>query len=369
MSVSCNEFVLLPASVKTSAGTKWGYINGRGKFVIAPQFDRANDFQRNGLAIVESNGRSGVIDETGLFVAAPIYYFIEPFSEGRAIAGVSGGKMRVIDERGRVRTKAFPFIMSYRENRAVFYKKEGEKSFTFGFLDHEGRVVIKPQYLFAHHFSAGKALVKFRDKSHALIGLNGEILQTFSFQKMGKLSEGLLSFSINDQGLTGYINESGKIVISPAFFSGKPFFQGRAVVTMKKSNGLKSGLIDREGDFIIPPEFDEIIMLGEKRAALGKAKDLSNNGKGAVYAIADSENGRIFTDFIYDRVHRFQGEFSSVTKGIYSFFIKKNGVPAANLPLIHGKGELIIIGNVIQAKMDERNSYYDLKGNLIYNER
>ena len=118
----CSEVILFPASIKTMAGTKWGFINEKGEFVITPQFDKANQFQKNGLAIVEVNERAGVIDETGCYVVHPIYQFIEPFSEGLAVAGEIGGMMRAIDEMGRVRTKAYSLIRSYR-NRGQFFGK------------------------------------------------------------------------------------------------------------------------------------------------------------------------------------------------------------------------------------------------------
>ncbi|MBB6444001.1 WG repeat-containing protein [Bacillus benzoevorans] len=238
----------------------------------------------------------------------------------------------------------------------------------WGFINEKGQFVIQPQYINAYNFTFGKALVQFWDQSYALIGLNGKILQTYPFQEMGEPSEGLLSFTKNDQDLTGYVNESGMVVISPAFTSGSEFFQGRAVVGVEKNIRDRQGLIDKTGAFIIPPEYDQIILLGENRAAVGKVLDSDNLFKGPVYAIADTESGRIFTDFIYDHVHRFQGEFSSVTKGVYSFFIKKNGVPAASLPIIHGIGELKISGNVVKAEMDGKHSYYDLQGNPINNE-
>lgn len=364
----CSDVILFPASIKTIAGTKWGFINEKGEFVITPQFDRANQFQKNGLAIVEVNERAGVIDETGCYVVKPIYQFIEPFSEGLAVAGETGGMMRAIDELGRVRTKAYSLIRSYREKRAVFWERKNRNGVNVGYLDHEGRVVIQPQYMNASDFTSGKTLVQFGDKTHALIGWKGEILQTYPFQRMGELSEGLLSFVKNDQGLTGYVNEAGMVVISPAFSNGSPFYQGRAVVTVASSIHQKSGLINNTGVFIIPPEYDEIILLGENRAAVGKAHNPGDIFKGVVYAIADTESGRFFTDFIYDHVAHFQGEFSSVTKGLYSFFIKKNGVPAASLPMIAGPGSLKLEGNVVIALIDGRISYYDRNGNLIHGE-
>ena len=177
---------------------------------------------------------------------------------------------------------------------AIFWEREDRNGINVGYLDHKGRVVIPPQYMNASDFTSGKALVKREDQSYALIGWNGEILQTYPFQRMGELSEGLFSFVKNDQGLTGYVNESGMVVISPAFSSGSPFYQERAVVSVVKNNRHQSGLIDKKGAFIIPPEYDEIIMLGENRAAVGKAYDPSNIFKGVLYAIADTEKWAFF---------------------------------------------------------------------------
>ena len=59
---------LFPVSVKEAGGSKWGYINAKGKFVLKPIYDHAGDFQDNGLAIVRLQGLSGVIDVSGYFI-------------------------------------------------------------------------------------------------------------------------------------------------------------------------------------------------------------------------------------------------------------------------------------------------------------
>mgnify|MGYP001788443694 CR=1 FL=1 len=72
---------LYPAALKTVTGTKWGYINKDGAFIIKPQYDSAMDFQDNGLAIVEKGNLYGVIDRYGRFIVPLKYSTITQFSE------------------------------------------------------------------------------------------------------------------------------------------------------------------------------------------------------------------------------------------------------------------------------------------------
>ena len=358
---------LFPASIKTIAGTQWGYINNRGKFVISPQYEDANEFQKNGLAIVWINGHAGMIDETDRFVIKPIYSLIHPFSEGLAVVYEEGQGYKVFDKTGKILTdKAYPFISSFQEHRAVFQDRSDGSESLYGYLDSSGKIVISPKYEFANDFHDGKALVKLKDRTFALIGLNGEQLQTYPFEEMGMLSEGLLSFKKNYQDKAGYVNESGKIVLPPRYSSAMPFQNERAVVAIAENNNDQYGLIDKTGAFVIPPKYNNIILLGENRASVGKAIDQEKPYIGSVFAIADTTTGRILTDFIYDSVDVFDGEYSSVTKGLNSFFINRNGTRALNLPIINGVGQLSLEGDLIVAFVDGRYSYYDRNGHLVW---
>ncbi|NLZ99754.1 MAG: WG repeat-containing protein, partial [Clostridiaceae bacterium] len=62
---------LAAVKIRDSGSGKWGYIDETGAFVIEPQFDSAQSFLDNGLALVEVDGKWGYIDETGAFVIEP----------------------------------------------------------------------------------------------------------------------------------------------------------------------------------------------------------------------------------------------------------------------------------------------------------
>ncbi|PLS14832.1 hypothetical protein CVD28_25240 [Bacillus sp. M6-12] len=357
---------LFPASVKTAAGTKWGFINDRGQFVLPPQYENAGEFQKNGLAIVQSAGRSGLIDQTGHFVVKPQYSSISPFSEERAVVLENGQGFKVIDETGNVLTdKAYSFISSYKEQRAVFQESIEDK-ILYGYLDLSGKVAIPAQYQSANDFTGGKALVKFKDPLYALISLIGEQQQTFPYEQMGGLSEGLISFKKTYQDKAGYVNESGEIVIPPQFTFALPFQDGRAVVNISEDYSNQYGLIDKTGSFVIQPKYNDINLLGGNRIAAGIAIVQDKPYLGSVFAISDTVTGQFLTDFVYDSVNDFQGDYSSVTKGLKTFFINKSGKPATGFPILSGIGMLSLEGNLIKAFVDQRLSYYDRYGRIVW---
>nr|WP_263327010.1 WG repeat-containing protein [Neobacillus sp. Marseille-Q6967] len=360
---------LFPASYKTLNGIKWGFINNRGQFVIYPQYEDVSEFQMNGLAIVWLQGHVGIIDQHGRFVVPPIYNSIYPFSEGHSIVYEEDKGYKVIDETGKIltgQTYSFTYFGDFHEHRLVFQDFVNRKEFLYGYLDSNGEIVIPAQFKYAHDFQDGQAIVGLKDGTSALIGLNGERLRIYPYEQMGDLSEGLISFRKTDQDKSGYVNEEGKVVIPPGYSSAMPFENGRAIVNTSENYKNQYGLIDKTGAFIIPPKYDDINLIGENRASVAKAIDPEYPHTGSVFAIADTTTGNFLTDFIYDSVSDYQGEYGSVTKDVKTFFINKKGTRAQNLPIFNGTGSVSLKGDLIQAIVDERYSYYDLNGNLVW---
>ena len=114
----------LAAAVK---GSKVGFIDRTGKFVIEPQFDSVQDFSE-GLASVMAAGKGGYIDRTGKYV-------IEPKFKG--------------------------MTHSFSEGLAAVYG-ETEK---FGFIDRTGEFVIEPKFSLVQGFRNGLARVSIMTRS------------------------------------------------------------------------------------------------------------------------------------------------------------------------------------------------------------
>jgi hypothetical protein len=355
---------LFPASVKTADGVKWGYIDSKGTMVLPPQYDYAFDFQENGLAVVQVGERNGLINTSGAYVVKPVYQSISSFSEGRAIVMDDQGS-KVMNEAGRIIThKAYGYIAPYKNGRAVFSIQVGDSS-KYGYLDLQGNEVIAAKYLQANDFANGKAVVQEKDNEFALIGLDGGQLAVFPYAYVGQPGDGLLPFQKEPQGKYGYIDEKGNVVIQPAYTNAWAFQDERAIVVTSTDNDWIYGLIDKQGNFVIKPSYNSIQTLGEQRLALGKAIDPKQPYIGSLYAIADL-NGQQLSGFRYNDVQEYNKGLASVHDRRQTYFIDRSGKPAPGYPKVDGTGVLTWQNPLIQANVDQRLSYLDRAGNVIW---
>lgn len=356
---------LFPASLKTTKGTKWGYINNKGNFIIKPRYDFAQDFQRNGLAIVSVKSQSGIINTSGEFVVKPKYNSISSFSEGRAIVITKQG-FQVINEKGQKLTKkAYHFISSYKNGRAIFSGTDSKNTYRYGYLDRSGDEVIPLTYLSASDFQNGRAVVQLKENEFALIDPRGKITEKYLHPFVGHYGEGLLAFQQEKEGFYGYMNEKGKVVIPPKFKNVQAFHDGVAIVNDSKDYLYYYGLINKKGEYIFKPEYHDIHLLGENRLAVGQAINKEKPYLGLTYAIADY-HGQFLTEFIYDHVLPFDKGYASVATNEETFFIDKNGKKAHHLPVIKGSGSMFLEGSVIKAVVNMRTYYLDKLGHIIW---
>ncbi len=356
---------LYVASIKTINGVKWGYINSSGELIIKPVYSQAYDFGDNQLAIVTSRELSGIINTSGKYVVEPKYFSINEFSEGLAVAFDKKGA-KVIDEKGReIPTKAYDYISQFKDGRAKVAKTGSDGSWTYGYIDRQGKEVIPIKYKEAQDFKNGKAVVKVQDGYYAIIDLNGNILNTFKYAVVGNIGEGLLSFKREEEGKFGFIDENGNVIIPPKFSSAEDFSNGRAVVNMSDDYTNNYGLIDRKGNFVISPKYNEIQLLDEERLAVGIAIDKGEPYIGSKYAIGDV-NGNLLTDFVYYGVSKYKYGLASAYNDTNTFFIDKTGKKLDRLPSVDGNGTLSIKDDLIRADVDMRISYLDKNGKVIW---
>jgi hypothetical protein len=199
------------------------------------------------LYYIVERGRYGFMDATGRVVVAPVYREAHlSFSEGRA----------------GVRTDA-----------------------GWGYVDLEGREVVKPRFDAASPFAGGRARVQIRgqwgfvDPSGAQI-IPAEYAKATSFAegRAGVGRPGHRTPSGTQVFACGYIDAAGRAVGRPQFNYAGEIREGRGRVNVGGAWGWDTvvggrwGFADTDGRVVIPAEYDRAEDFAEERAAVRRDK-------------------------------------------------------------------------------------------------
>lgn len=260
-----------PAPLPETSKIKYfmrGYIDKTGKFVIPPQFLIANSFSE-GLAHV-CDPRGSYIDKTGKFVIDKPYYVGGDFHEGLAWVAVPKTKWSdvnrpgdqllygFIDKTGKIVIPArYRFAADFSEGLALVMPQGAEK---MGFIDKTGKMQIAPKYVVSldsnqpdlPQFQHGVAVVTTDNDKDIYIDKHEKRLnpkQIAEYERLNQLDQyGFEHFE--EEGMHGYKNRQGRIVIPRVYFKAKPFHDGLAAVKVDQQRWAFS---DPSRRVVIPP--------------------------------------------------------------------------------------------------------------------
>lgn len=354
---------LYPAIRITINGNKYGYIDKYGKEIIPFKFTNAYNFNEYGLAIVNENGRYGIINSEGIYIVNAQYSLINQYSEGRSIY-VENTAMGVFDEKGHKLTDAvYDYIGNYKDGYAVIRKTYGNK-YRYGYLNLKGGESCETKYIEANDFNGNYALVKIKDREYSLIDNQCNIVNTYKYEYVGSYGNDMMVFSILLGGPYGYISKEDRIVINPIYSYAREFIDGISIVSTS-SEIDKYGVIDKLGRPIYGEIYSDIKYLGEGRLALGLPIGKTKAKSRIIYAIGD-DKGTIFTKFKFFKVNNFSNGMASVSDSRKTFFINKDGKELNNLPIFLGSGKLDLLGDIVQAYVDYYIYYLAQNNKMIY---
>jgi WG containing repeat len=217
-----------PLFVITVKG-KDGFMNQDGKIIIEPVFEKALPFS-DGLAAVLKQGLWGFIDTSGRVVIEPKFISVSRFSDGLA---------------------------------AFQQKRWSDKE---GYIDKTGKVVIEPQFDVAEPFHNGLARVGFGTVKGRLLSLVADVGVECEYKfidRTGKVvpEPSPLHYATGEpgelipfrkDGLAGYLNAKGEVVIEPQFQFAAAFSEDLALACKDKLLGF----INKRGEWAIPPRFE-----------------------------------------------------------------------------------------------------------------
>lgn len=261
-------------------GEKWGAIDKSGNFVIEPKFEMIYKFSE-GLAPVRIEKSEYLekwiyVDKTGKKAIDKEFFGADSFVDGRAFVKVGFDEWALIDKSGKEVTKkhfdSFDSYGMFSEGLvAVKVKKK------YGFIDRNGKFIIKPKFDYADNFSEGLASVRI-GCNYGYIDTKGKIVIQPQYSFAGKFSDGLASASLaksnginvrskgknyqlcsfRHPGLIGYVDKTGKMIIEQQFGFGFDFSNGIAQVSFGEPWDVigaigRRGYIDKEGKYIWNP--------------------------------------------------------------------------------------------------------------------
>ncbi|WP_077214987.1 WG repeat-containing protein [Bacillus dakarensis] len=283
---------------------KWGLIDRTGEMIIEPQFDEVKEFSEGFAAVAVDEDdwtrKWGFIDKDGI-VSAPLFYDVGDFSEGLAAVAINETndysvhrKWGFIDQSGKmVIDPAFnsPYGIGgeFKDGLApvATYDKDGWHA---GFIDKTGNVVIERTFYETSTFSEGLAAVAIYDKNNwnrkfGFIDRTGKLMIEHQFNYVREFKEGLAAVAMDqydETRLWGFIDKSGKIVREIKYNEVGDFSEGLAAVGVYDGQEWYCGFIDQSGEIV-----GELQYTGVGGFSEGLARVANKDGWGFVNRAGD----------------------------------------------------------------------------------
>ena len=259
---------LYPAYIMEGSDKKWGYIDDDGEFIIKPKYENAADFQSNGTAEVMENEKWGLIGQSGETIIKTQYSYISEFSENETIATDDSGESCLFDEKGKILFRTEGSIDKLSDGLAAFSIPIDKDNSLWGYINGEGKVAIKPGYLWAQAFTGDKAIVKISEGHFGIIDKAGKLLKEMNRDGIANLSEDIVVFSRLDKNYGqkyGFMTTDGKVLFDAVYSDAEEFEDGLAIVNAAKDFGNEFGVINKTGEYVIPAKYGKMVSIQLQR--------------------------------------------------------------------------------------------------------
>lgn len=381
--VSC--FINQKAFVKLNQ--KWGVIDTKGNFILQPIYDKCPTLTNKQYSAYQGNTHF-LFDERGnnLYDKYPGYdEFLFLSQNYIAVHNLDG--WGIIDSSGKtIITPIYqdmpPTLINNNGLFGVYQYVKSEDKVYGGIIDSKGNVVLPFEYEctsifvslygevgFCPYYSDGLALVENKKTGNtSYIDTNGKVV--FTLQQKQPVS--FYNYPMNKQhfnfingmccitsnGKYGFIDKTGKTIISPQYDEVSDFRYGYCEVI---KNG-KWGIIDKQGKIVVPIIYDRA---GNDYSFYGKdtTSGMFTVRKNKKYGVVDA-NGKIILPIIYDNSPSYNpndGLFI-VNKGGKFGFVNKNNkivIPINYQSVAHFNS------GIAKVKLENKYGYINRSGKIV----
>ncbi|MBO0929610.1 WG repeat-containing protein [Fibrella aquatilis] len=177
----------------------------------------------------------------------------------------------------------------------------------YGFIDRQGRVVIKPTMRFVQDFKNGFAIYHFKNQ-YGFINKKGKLAIQCKYDDAGIFSKDRLA-PVRKNGRWGYVDTTGKEAIELKYISVNNFSDGVAQVT--EFNGNQS-IINVKGE-IISKDYGRYHSTGDFKNGLAQVsiEDTANRSNILKFGFID-KSGKLKIPLIYESGFDFSEGFCSL---------------------------------------------------------
>lgn len=219
-------------------------------------------------------------------------------------------------------------------------------------FDLEGNVVVAPKYIRMGNFYNNVATASEEKGKVGLIDLFGNWVLQPEYSSVGGFGnmDGLRKYSvIGKDGKYGLINQDLQIIVEPKYDAIYGFDDTEGLILVVNSDG-KQGVVDKSGNWLIPAEYDRIIIYGQKGYL-----DLEKDNK---YGIADLK-GNIIVEVKYLNLNYEHGLL--LNKGFDGIMVKHPD----GTTIFEGKYARIFPDMVLVSSDDKQWGVIDRDGNEL----
>lgn len=248
-------------------GKKWGFVNERDSFVVAPQYDAVGDFVGAytwvtiGGKVKKDNlpqgGKWGLIDEKGQLVCPIEYDFVAMPYENKVAVNLggemsdnemAGGRWGLYDiqKQQLIVPVEFDYVGTFN-NDLVWVVKNHK----YGVLNVFGKFVYECNYDEATDCYDNERLWLKKDGKWGLADKSGKMITEFLFEDCSGFMHNIAW--VKDKELYGLINENGQIILQPHYNKVEPFYNG--VANVWSLDGKSRGLVNEQGVEIAKPVY------------------------------------------------------------------------------------------------------------------
>lgn len=408
-------------------GGTWGFIDTKGVFVIAPNYQKVENFTYS-TAVVQRDNLWGIINSKNETIVPIKYNSIERlqsthdslfvFSEhlkeksyanlkGRillpfnfeALGGITeniavvkkNGKWGFVDiQTGR--ESAFEYDEARNFSDSLCAVKFNKK---WGFINRKFELVIPNKFESISNFSHQLAFVK--EQNHfEIINKKGEIVSDLKLKEVSDYEYGV-AIAKKEDGY-GLIDTKGKWIVAPKYHKISPFNKYKIAIAHvapdkqvlmnikaehisihqfehigEFSEGFalvkhhdKFGYIDTTGVLIIPALYDEAFVFSN---GVAKVKiNTETKSKIKTYSFINTKGEMLIKDIKYEHIENFSNELLLVHTKNNSFFVNKLGAVALELPNEDLKIESGFSEEkaIVYHKWTNRMFYIDKDGDKLY---